>query len=215
MTVAGMAVTGAIVAGLLGWFAKPLVDRVAEKPSSRLLTPRALAGFAAGGGVIAGLLATTAAEAAAFGVLWFGWALLAAIDLAEERLPDRIVGPGYLAFGALLTLAAGLAGLWPRLGRAALAGLVVFVVYFVLAWINPRGLYFGDVKLSGQIGLFLGWFGWTPVWLGVFLGFLLSALVGLGIIVIRHGNRKTEYPFGPLMILGAGLSALLSVHFGL
>ena len=77
------------------------------------------------------------------------------------------------------------------------------VGYFALAWINPAGLGLGDVKLAGVLGGVLGWFGWPHVMVGVLAGFLLSGAVGLVILITRQGGLKSEFPFGPWMILGA------------
>ena len=38
---------------------------------------------------------------------------------------------------------------------------------------------FGDVKLAGVLGLYLGWLGWAELVVGGFLGFLLGGVVGL------------------------------------
>jgi len=188
--------------GLTGW-----TRGAARRVDSRWLRPWVLATLAGLGGCGAAALAHDVFELVAFLVLAIACALLIAIDMAEERLPDAIVGRAYVAFGLLLLITAIFSGHWARFGRATLAGAVVFAIYFALAWVNPSGLYFGDVKLSGLLGLFLGWFGWAQVITGITAGFVLSAMVGLSLLVSRRGNRTTEYPFGPLMILGAAIGA--------
>jgi leader peptidase (prepilin peptidase)/N-methyltransferase len=69
---------------------------------------------------------------------------------------------------------------------------------------------FGDVKLAGVLGLYLAYLSWGTLLLGGFLGFLIGALIGVGLILFRGGGRKTMLPFGPSMILGA----LLAIWFG-
>jgi leader peptidase (prepilin peptidase)/N-methyltransferase len=67
---------------------------------------------------------------------------------------------------------------------------------------------FGDVKLSGVLGLYTGWLGWGAWAVGLFLGFFLGGLFGIALLVAKKGGRKTAVPFGPFMLLGA-LAAVL------
>ena len=69
---------------------------------------------------------------------------------------------------------------------------------------------FGDVKLAGVLGLYLGWLGWGVLVVGGFLGFLLGAVVGGGLMLASKAGRKTQIPFGPFMISGA----LIAVFVG-
>ena len=164
-----------------------------------------LAGF---GGAGAAALARNELELVAFGGLALALALLAVIDLATFRLPDVITGPTYLFFYGALVAAAATTDGWGQLGRAAAGGAVLLVVYFVLAFINTAGLGLGDVKLAGILGGFLGWFGWLHVLSGTLAAFLLSGLVAIVLLVTRRATLKTEFPFGPWMIAGAGVGVL-------
>jgi len=159
-----------------------------------------LAGF---GGAGAAAIATTWVETVTFAALALACALLVVIDQASFRLPNVIIGPTYLLLLGGLTAAAAMSGDWERLGRAAAGGGVLLVAYFALAWVNPSGLGLGDVKLSGMVGAFLGWFGWPHVFAGTMAGFLLSGLVAVVILITRRGGLKSDFPFGPWMILGA------------
>ncbi|MEE1756301.1 prepilin peptidase [Streptomyces sp. SP18CS02] len=135
--------------------------------------------------------------------------LLAAVDLAVHRLPDRLTLPLAVATAVLLGVAALLpahAGSWPS---ALLGAAVLGAAYFVLFLINPAGLGFGDVKLALSLGVALGWYGWGVLLLGAFAGFLFGALYGLGLIALRRASRKSVIPFGPFMIGGALAGLLL------
>jgi leader peptidase (prepilin peptidase)/N-methyltransferase len=127
------------------------------------------------------------------------------IDLDHFRLPDQIVLPSYAVVAALLTLPAVVEGEYGRLLRAAIAGAVLWVFYFVLRVINPNGMGYGDVKLAGVLGMYLGWFGWGQVALGTFLAFLIGGVVGIALMAAGRAGRKTAIPFGPYMIVGAWL----------
>lgn len=130
------------------------------------------------------------------------------IDLQHKRLPDRIVLPSYLVAMALLMLPAAVDGEWPNLLRAALAGLALFIFYFALAFIYPAGMGGGDIKLSGVLGIYLGWIGWGAVIVGGFAGFFLGAVLGVGLMLLGVAGRKSKVPFGPFMILGTYVGLL-------
>jgi leader peptidase (prepilin peptidase)/N-methyltransferase len=91
-----------------------------------------------------------------------------------------------------------------------LAALAATGGLLVLALISPRGMGMGDVKLAGLLGLYLGWLGWPVVLTGLFLGFLVQALLGLALLAVRRVDRRTELPFGPALLAGALAAALLS-----
>ncbi|MGW8887584.1 prepilin peptidase [Streptomyces sp. NPDC055749] len=136
--------------------------------------------------------------------------LLAVIDRRVHRLPDRLTLPLAAAAALLLgavSLAPEHAGSW---AAALLGGLALGGFYFLLFLINPNGMGFGDVKLALSLGVALGWYGWAVLFAGGFAGFLLGAVYGLGLMLMRRAGRKTGIPFGPFMIAGA----LLGVLFG-
>jgi leader peptidase (prepilin peptidase)/N-methyltransferase len=130
---------------------------------------------------------------------------LTMIDLDHFRLPDRIVLPSYGVVAVLLGVAALGEGEYRPLVRAAMAGAVLWGFYFVLRVIKPAGMGFGDVKLAGILGMYLGWLGWGEVALGAFLGFAIGGVAGIALMVAGRAGRKTQIPFGPYMIAGAWL----------
>jgi leader peptidase (prepilin peptidase) / N-methyltransferase len=130
--------------------------------------------------------------------------VLTVTDLRWRRLPDRLTLPAYPA--AALLLAAGALAI-PDGGRrflSALAGLAAAWLFFaLLALIRPGGLGWGDVKLSGVLGLYLGWLGPAAVAAGLLGAFALAALAGLGLIAAGRATRKSQLPFGPFMLVSA------------
>jgi len=131
--------------------------------------------------------------------------VLTLIDLDVHRLPDVIVLPSYavavLSFGSI---AVAQGDPWPVL-RALLGGVALFAFYFVLLVAYPSGMGFGDVKLAGLLGIYLGWLGWGSVIVGGFAAFVLGGLFSIGLFVVRRAGRKTAVPFGPWMFLGAAV----------
>jgi leader peptidase (prepilin peptidase)/N-methyltransferase len=130
---------------------------------------------------------------------------LAMIDIDTHTLPNSIVLPGYIV-GILMFVAASVVGgdytalIRAGIGMAALGG-----IYLLIALIYPAGMGFGDVKLAGVLGLFLGWSSWGALVVGGFSAFLLGGLFGIALIVFRGAKRKSGIPFGPWMLAGAWL----------
>lgn len=134
--------------------------------------------------------------------------VVAAIDVEHSIIPRRVVY-ATLAIGAPLLVIASAAGHvgWP-LAWAAIGGAGAFLALFAVHLVQPAGMGFGDVRLAGLIGAFLGWLGLWRVATGLFLGFLLGAVVGIALMVAGRAGRRTRIPFGPFLAAGAMASVL-------
>jgi leader peptidase (prepilin peptidase)/N-methyltransferase len=196
----------AAVTGLAAVALTPWMRGIAASPS-RWLDSGLHALLAAFGGAGAAALASGWAELVAFGLLAVAGALLVVIDLAVHRLPDVLVGPTYPVLLLALAVASATGAGWGSFGRAVAAGAILVAGYFTMAFIAPSGLGLGDVKLSGLLGLFLGWLGWTQVLLGSLAAFVIGGLVAVVLLVTRRARRDTDVAFGPSMIAGAVLGA--------
>ncbi len=133
--------------------------------------------------------------------------MLGYVDWCTRLLPVRLVAPSYGVVGGLLLVAYAVDQDTDRLVRALIAWVAVFALYFLLWFIYPRGLGYGDVRLSGVLGMALGWLGWPAVVVGTYAGFLLGA-VGGGLLVLLKVVDRRGYPFGPFMLVGAVLGVL-------
>jgi leader peptidase (prepilin peptidase)/N-methyltransferase len=133
---------------------------------------------------------------------------LAFIDLDHKRLPDVLTLPSYPVALLLLLLPAVLDDSWDSYLRAVLAGVALLLLYGLLWFVYPSGMGFGDVKLAGVLGIYLGWLSWGLLVLGGFLGFLLGAVVGVALLALGRATRKTGVPFGPFMIAGTLIAVL-------
>jgi leader peptidase (prepilin peptidase)/N-methyltransferase len=145
---------------------------------------------------------------AALGFLGALGVALAAIDVAVQRLPDRLTLPAYPVTIVLLA-AAALAG--PDLSalvRALLGGLVMAAGYLLLGLARPGPLGGGDIKLAGLAGLALGWLGWPAVLLGGALGFILAGVASLALLAARRVTLRSAISFGPYLLAGALVAIL-------
>jgi leader peptidase (prepilin peptidase) / N-methyltransferase len=162
------------------------------------------------GGVFAGLALRIGDswELPAFLVLAAALITLSVIDSKLFILPNRIVYPLAGVSIVLLGLAALADGDSDPFVRALACGAGGFLAFLVLHLASPRAMGFGDVKLAFVLGLYLGWFGVGETVLGLFLGFVYGAVIGLGLIATGIRTRKDHVPFGPFLAAGA-LTAIL------
>jgi leader peptidase (prepilin peptidase)/N-methyltransferase len=218
--VSAAVVVGAGALGLVvGWLADPVITRVPLRlPVRGPSTPdepapprgrRVAVTLACGA-----LSAATAARfddswaLPAYLVLAISLVVLSAIDLEHYLLPNRIVYPLTAVSIALFALAAVGDDDWDAYTRGLEAGAITCASFFVLHVIVPRGMGFGDVKLSFTLGLALGWLGWGELFVGLFLGFLYGAVIGIVLIVAHVRERNQQLPFGPFLAAGT-MTAIL------
>ncbi|WP_385625242.1 prepilin peptidase [Streptomyces sp. P8-A8] len=143
-------------------------------------------------------------ELAAWLLLVPAGAVLTLVDLAVQRLPHLLTLPAAGVAWVTLGVAAllpGHAGSWPH---AAAGSLAFSGTLFALFLISPAAMGFGDVLLALTAGAVLGWYGWTVLFLGAFLGFVLASLFG----ALRRLGRRTAgagslIPLGPFLLAGA------------
>lgn len=163
--------------------------------------------------LVAGVLQLTGVRPAAVALAWAAGAglVLAAVDLAVHRLPDRVLLPAVAACLTALLVDAAATGSWPALLRAVLAGAAAFAVAALAGALSAGGLGFGDVKLLGLLGVLLGWAGWGVLLAGVFLGLLVGAGGSLLLVATRRAGWRTAVPLGPPLLAGAALALALTL----
>lgn len=156
------------------------------------------------GAAMVGLVAILAHPiplAAVTAVLGWWLFLLAALDLEQEWLPDRLTWP-LLAAG----LAAGWGGFGPDLASRLIGAAAGFASLFAIARLyrglrGREGLGGGDPKLFAAIG---AWLGWTQLPF-VLVGAGLLGLAALLLKRLRGGSVEAtdRLPLGTLMALAA------------
>lgn len=201
VTVVVSALVGVAVGPWLAEVARRFTHPDAVRPRRRVLLAWCAASCAA--------LATTAA--------WFGpvWHLpaflylaavavvLTVVDLAVRRLPDLVVLTSYVVGADLLAGASLFQADLGSVVRGAVGMAVLWGGYFALALLPGGGMGYGDVKLAGLLGMYLGWLGWSELVVGTVLGFVIGGLAGVALLALRLAGLTSAIPFGPSMLLGA------------
>ena len=177
---------------------KPLYADIARRRGLRWRSALATA-------VVAGLVGAAVGWTPALSFLLYlapvGVAL-AVVDWHTRLLPTKVIAPSYAVVAALAALSAWIEGDLGALITAGLGWLVAGGTFFLLWFIYPRGMGYGDVRLSGVLGIALGYLGWGELLVGVYAGFIVGGVGGLLLSLLRIVDRKA-YPFGPFMLLGA------------
>lgn len=160
--------------------------------------------------VVALLLARFGSQPAAAAFVYLGVIAVALtqIDVAVQRLPDRLTLPAYPALITLLAVAAVVGDEWAALVRAILGALAIGASYLLLALASGGQVGGGDVKVAGLIGLLLGWLSWRALITGAGAGFVLAAAASAALLAARRISRHSRISFGPFLLGGALLATL-------
>lgn len=149
---------------------------------------------------------------ATFGYTWtaaaalgFTWALIAAafIDYDTKLLPDGITVPLLWA-----GLTVNLAGTFTDLRSAVIGAIAGYLVLWVVYWAfklatKKEGMGYGDFKLLGALG---AWLGWQSLPVLVLVSSFAGVIVGGGVMLLRR--QREPMPFGPYLAI-AGFVTLL------
>lgn len=174
-----------------------------DEPSRRRAGLRTIA-FALGAGLAAGAVTwrsslpgwATAVHLAILALL----VVLTATDVEQHRLPHLLLDP-------LLLIAVAFVPFNPSVEwTSALIGAVTATAMLGLLGLALRGgVAFGDLLLVAPLGLLLGW---PAIFVAIFLAALLSAVVGIGLLVTRRAGMRSYIPFGPFLVIGTVVTLL-------
>lgn len=93
------------------------------------------------------------------------------------------------------------------LAMSTIASVAILSGLYLLLWVVSRGMWvgFGDVKLGLALGLLLG-ADWRLALLTLFLANFIGTLLVLPGLLSKKISRRSQVPFGPLLIAGFYLS---------
>ena len=130
--------------------------------------------------------------------LLFTWALiaLAGIDVRTQLLPDQITLP-LLWLGLLIALVPLFVGPSSAILGAAVGYLSLWLVYWGFKLLTGKeGMGYGDFKLLGALGAWMGPWALLPI---VLLSSLMGAVVVGTLLAVQGRDRATPIPFGPFL----------------
>ncbi len=127
------------------------------------------------------------------------WLLIAmsGIDFRTTLLPDQFTLP--LLWLGLLVAATSSMFVTPTdaIWGAALGYLSLWSVYWLFKLVTGKeGMGYGDFKLLGALGAFVGPQGLIPI---ILMSSLVGAVIGSIILIAKGRDRQTPIPFGPFL----------------
>lgn len=135
------------------------------------------------------------------------WALIALtfIDFDHQLLPDEIVLP-ILWLGLLLNTFELFTTLHSAVIGAIAGYLSLWLVYHLFKLLTGKeGMGYGDFKL---LGLFGAWLGWQYLPQIILISTVIGSIIGISLMAINKASRDKAIPFGPYLAL-AGWVALI------
>lgn len=135
--------------------------------------------------------------------------VLAHVDVAVRRLPDRLTFPAAGGAFILFGLSAVVDGRYGRFAAAVTCALALAALYLVLVLVSPNGMGLGDAKAAVAVGLVAGWFGWAVAVAAALAGFLLAGLYAAALLLLRRAGRKDHIAHGPFLLLGTFVALAL------
>ena len=135
---------------------------------------------------------------------------ISAIDVEHMRIPSTLVYSTAVLGAPLLVLASAGTHRWSALLGALIGGAVAFAAFFTLFFAVPKGIGFGDVRLAGLCGGFLGWMGYREVIVGFLISFIVAGVPAAVLLAMHKVNRRTQIPFGPFLAAGTVITVLFA-----
>ena len=188
------AVIGAIAERVASFW--PADEARGRSPGARTVAVALLAAF--GAGAIAWRSAQPLWVTLAYLAFLAPMVFLAATDLEQRRLPHVLLDPVIVASLLFVPFNPALRPLDAVIGAG-----VALAFLGVTGLLIRGGIAMGDLYLIVPIGLLLGW---PAIFTAIFMGALLSAAVGIALLVTRRAGMRSYIPFGPFLVAGLVLA---------
>jgi leader peptidase (prepilin peptidase)/N-methyltransferase len=122
------------------------------------------------------------------------------IDIDYQIIPNEISLPGIIIGLGLSFVIPTLTPIESLLGIIIGGGSLWLVATFYMLITRREGMGFGDVKLLGMIGAFVGWKG---VLVTIFAASAIGTIIGVAAMLKNRKDMKMAIPFGPFLSIGA------------
>lgn len=135
------------------------------------------------------------------GLLLFIVFVVAVIDWKYRIVPNKMIVLALIGRAFLYVFEF----IWRRdlAGTIAVSSVIGFLFGFgfmlIFALVSRHSLGFGDVKIFGVIGLYLGL---VPTYNVLLYSLIMSTVAGIYLLAVQKKKRKYQMPFGPSILIG-------------
>ena len=139
--------------------------------------------------------------------LVFTWAMipLFLIDFDRQILPDAITLP-LLWLGLLCSLDGLFIDSHASIAGAAAGYLSLWLIYHLFRLATGKeGMGYGDFKLLGAIG---AWVGWQSLPVVILFSSVVGAAIGIALILVKGRDHNQPMPFGPFLAAAGWITLL-------
>jgi len=134
-------------------------------------------------------------------VAWTFYAFHFSVDKKYMELPNAV--NGLIALSAIYPAITQIKDVG-FLQSGVMTSLILFVVFLTLALVGSMGG--GDIKLMTVSGLF---FTVPEIPRLIFFGFLIGAIYGIALMILKKKDKNSLFAFGPSLILGVLMTVCL------
>ena len=147
-----------------------------------------------------------------FAVLAFALVVVTLVDVRVREIPDSMIA--LVVVAAIFWIAVDPSSVLPFDALiGAVAGAVPLFLFdrITLVLVKKDGFGYGDMKLMGAVGLFLGWQG---VLVTFFLAFVTAAIVAVYLLRSKKAEPGSNIAFGPFICIGTIAAAWSHAYLG-
>jgi len=140
--------------------------------------------------------------------------VLAIIDLKKRIVPNKIVYPAIIIgltisplwfYTTLPRTFFGISGIWACFASSLCGGVLLMLIFLLIAIVSRGGMGGGDVKLAALIGVAIGL---TSLPMALLITTVSLAIVVIPLLLFRAKSRTDAIPFAPFLCIG-GTAALV------
>lgn len=127
------------------------------------------------------------------------------IDLKLQIIPNRLTltifetGLLFIFINVAMNIGFGITTITNSILGMIVGGGIFLLITLIGGLIaGKEAMGFGDVKLMGALGLFLGW---VNIIIVSVLAFLLATIISIAILIIKRKKFNDYIPFGPFIVI--------------